>query len=177
MKRLYFLLCMILVIGLFAGVSPVLAAETHYTVQPGDTLYSISRRYNVSVSALAAANGLTMNSWLYTGQQLVIPGVAATPAESPAAPAQAPAAATDNVYTVKEGETLLTIAARHGLRVSQLAEANGLVERWVDPADGRRTLLGLTSEGEAKLAGLSLQHRDELRRFRREMNDVLRELD
>lgn len=57
------------------------------------------------------------------------------------------------------------------------AEANGLVERWVDPADGRRTLLGLTSEGEAKLAGLSLQHRDELRRFRREMNDVLRELD
>ena len=139
MKRLYLLLCMILVISLFAGVTPALAAETRYTVQPGDTLYSISRRYNVSVSALASANGLTMNSWLYTGQHLVIPGVAATPAEAPAAPAQAPAAApaTGNAYIVKAGDTLLTIAARHGLRVSQLAAANGLAwNTWVYAGSG-----------------------------------------
>jgi len=118
---------MILVISLFAGAAPALAAETRYTVQPGDTLYSISRRYNVSVSALVSANGLTMNSWLYTGQQLVIPGVAAAPAQAPAA-----APASGNVYTVKVGDTLLTIAARHGLRVSQLAAANGLAwNAWV----------------------------------------------
>ena len=57
------------------------------------------------------------------------------------------------------------------------AAANGLVDRFVDPADGRRILLELTPDGEATLAGLSLLHRDELRRFRYEMNDVLRELD
>lgn len=57
------------------------------------------------------------------------------------------------------------------------AESNGLVERRADPADGRRTLVHLTTDGMAMLEGLSVQHRDELRRFRREMNDVLRELD
>ena len=57
------------------------------------------------------------------------------------------------------------------------ASANGLVERWVDPGDARRAMLALTPMGEAKLAELSVLHRDELRRFRQEMNDVLRELD
>ena len=57
------------------------------------------------------------------------------------------------------------------------ASANGLVERWSDPEDHRRALLGLTPDGAAELAELSVQHRQELRRFRREMNDVLRELD
>jgi DNA-binding MarR family transcriptional regulator len=57
------------------------------------------------------------------------------------------------------------------------AVARGLVERWPDPDDARRALLGLTDEGRTKLADLSVLHRDELRRFRREMNDLLRELD
>ncbi len=57
------------------------------------------------------------------------------------------------------------------------AAANGLVDRWTDTTDRRRALLGLTAEGEAKLAELSVQHRQELRRFRDEMNDVLHELE
>jgi LysM repeat protein len=111
---IYVFFCAIILISLFASATPALAAEMRYTVRPGDTLYSISRRYNVNVGALASANGLTLNSWLYTGQQLVIPGVAAEPAQAPSS------APSTGVYTVKAGETLLTIAARHGLRVSQL---------------------------------------------------------
>ena len=57
------------------------------------------------------------------------------------------------------------------------AEANGLLERHADPADRRRVVLELTGAGAAHLAGLSVAHRDELRRFRREMNDVLLELE
>ena len=57
------------------------------------------------------------------------------------------------------------------------AEAKGLVERVADPADHRRALLTLTSLGEEQLGQLSVLHRDELKRFRHELNDVLRELD
>ncbi len=53
----------------------------------------------------------------------------------------------------------------------------GLIETSSDPSDGRRQLLDVTDAGDEKLASLSLLHRDELRRFRLEMNDVLRELD
>jgi len=57
------------------------------------------------------------------------------------------------------------------------AEAKGLVERSTDPSDGRRVVLALTTRGEDLLAELSLVHKDELRRFRTEMNNVLSELD
>lgn len=57
------------------------------------------------------------------------------------------------------------------------AVENGLVDRQADPADNRRVLLGLTDRGAALLAELSVQHREELRRFRTEMNAVLRELE
>ncbi len=57
------------------------------------------------------------------------------------------------------------------------AEGRGLVSRSADPVDHRRALLTLTPEGEAKLAELSMLHRHQLRRFRRDMNNVLRELD
>ena len=57
------------------------------------------------------------------------------------------------------------------------ADAAGLVRRNTDPLDQRRQRVELTSAGRDVLEGLSVVHRDELRRFRTEMFDVLRELD
>ena len=56
------------------------------------------------------------------------------------------------------------------------AVANGLVTRRVDPADGRRSLLSLTEDGRARLDELSVIHRRELRRYRRELHALLDEL-
>lgn len=56
------------------------------------------------------------------------------------------------------------------------AEEAGLVRRSADPSDGRRHLVALTSSGRTTLAGLYNINRADLRRFRREMSDVLREL-
>jgi DNA-binding MarR family transcriptional regulator len=53
----------------------------------------------------------------------------------------------------------------------------GLVDRVTDPVDQRRQRIVLTAEGDAVLAELSRVHRDELRRFRTEMVDVLSELE
>ena len=60
-----------------------------YTVAKGDTLYSLSRRFGVDVSDLAAANGLVAPYALSLGQKVVIPaadGEAPAPALSAAAP-------------------------------------------------------------------------------------------
>lgn len=55
-----------------------------YTVQRGDILSTIARRYGVSTSALAQANGLRNPSSIYAGQVLRIPsGANAAPPSSP----------------------------------------------------------------------------------------------
>jgi DNA-binding MarR family transcriptional regulator len=56
------------------------------------------------------------------------------------------------------------------------AEAAGLVTRTADPLDARRQQFALSPAGAELLAELSAVHRDELRRFRAEMHDVLLEL-
>lgn len=57
------------------------------------------------------------------------------------------------------------------------AEAKGLVTRsHTDPDDARRAVLALTDEGAAKLADLSTVHREELRRFRDQLADILSQL-
>jgi LysM repeat protein len=65
------------------------------TVVKGDSLYSVSKSENVSISALAKANGLTLNAVLKTGQVLTIPSAsassAAPKAAAPKAAAPAPA--------------------------------------------------------------------------------------
>jgi DNA-binding MarR family transcriptional regulator len=51
-----------------------------------------------------------------------------------------------------------------------------LVTRQTDPDDRRRQRLALTDHGARQIATLSAAHRDELRRFRQEMTNVLDEL-
>jgi DNA-binding MarR family transcriptional regulator len=58
------------------------------------------------------------------------------------------------------------------------AEAKGLLTRTHDdPDDARRAVLTLTDAGAAKLADLSAVHREEIRRFHDQMDDILRQLD
>jgi murein DD-endopeptidase MepM/ murein hydrolase activator NlpD len=65
---------------------PVAAANTH-TAASGDTIYSLSRKYNVTPQAIANANSLTLSTQLKIGQQVRIP--ATNPiANSPAPQAQ-----------------------------------------------------------------------------------------
>jgi DNA-binding MarR family transcriptional regulator len=57
------------------------------------------------------------------------------------------------------------------------ADAAGLTVSTQDPDDGRRRLVALAPEGTEVLERLSSRHRAELRGFRDEMAEVLRELD
>jgi DNA-binding MarR family transcriptional regulator len=83
----------------------------------------------------------------------------------------------DGAPTIGDVADWLQLKHHSTVELCQRAATAGLVETSHDRSDARRQLLELTNAGEAKLAALSLLHRDELRRFRTEMQDVLRELD
>ncbi len=46
---------------------------TYYTIEKGDNLYEISRKYNINPKLLAAMNGIEKEEYIYPGQELMIP--------------------------------------------------------------------------------------------------------
>lgn len=88
-----------------------------YTIRSGDTLGAIAARYRTSVAALAAANGIRNPNLIVAGRSLRIPGGAAPAASKPRSV---------RTYTVRSGDTLGGIAARHGTSVAAIARANGI---------------------------------------------------
>src|SRR5579884_2554427 len=55
-----------------AAAAPALSGST-YTVESGDTLSAIARKFNVSAQSIADANKMTTNATLTVGQKLTIP--------------------------------------------------------------------------------------------------------
>ncbi len=85
---------------------------TTYVVQKGDSLWSISRKFNVTIPEILELNNLTTVN-LQIGDTLKIPTTTT----------QLPPRKT---YTVKSGDTLWSIARENNISVSELKEANNL---------------------------------------------------
>jgi LysM repeat protein len=66
-----------------APKAPTSAPARSHTVQPGENLTWIGRRYGVSVASIVAANRIADASRIYAGARLVIPGTAPAAATSP----------------------------------------------------------------------------------------------
>lgn len=66
------------------------ATKTTYVVQQGDTLWSLARKYNITVYMLAQANHLTNSDELKVNQKLIIPVPGKTSAAKPAPPTGKP---------------------------------------------------------------------------------------
>jgi len=96
-----------------------------YVVKTGDTLWGISKSYGMSISGLKSLNGLKSDV-IHPGQKLKVSGTAATTA------ATAPASSS-STYTVRSGDNLSTIAARHNLSLSQLMSINNLKSHLIFP--------------------------------------------
>jgi len=107
-----------------------------YIVKPGDTLYSIARRYGTSVDVLVSLNSLSNADDIKVGQELQIPGTAPTPVPTPVPAPQ--------VHIVQKGDTLYSIARYYGVTPAELAAVNGITDpdriyvgqRLVIPAGG-----------------------------------------
>lgn len=76
------------------------------SVRPGDTVYSVARRYGVSQRELIEMNGLRPPYLLRVGQSLRI--------------------STQRIHTVRPGDTVSEIAERYGVSQRELVARNGL---------------------------------------------------
>ncbi|HBV96210.1 MAG: hypothetical protein JL50_01540 [Peptococcaceae bacterium BICA1-7] len=82
-------------------------ASGSYTVQKGDTLQVISKRFGIAVSDLAALNSLGDIDFIREGQVIVVPGIS-------------------SIYSVVPGDTLYCIALKSGIPAKEISRANGL---------------------------------------------------
>jgi murein DD-endopeptidase MepM/ murein hydrolase activator NlpD len=114
--NLVFVLCLALAAcGRSGGPAPVTygnsynqaqAPRQYHVVQRGETLYGISRAYNIQLRALIDRNGLEPPYLLRVGQRLMLP------------PPQ--------VHVVQRGDTVYGISHAYGVPISELARMNGL---------------------------------------------------
>jgi len=77
-------------------------------VRKGDTLYSLSKKYDVPLKRLIAENNLSSPYTLKVGQRLKLP--------------------TPKTHTVAKGDTLYSISKKHNVDIASLIELNGLDE-------------------------------------------------
>ena len=78
-------LAVLLTLGL-CSLQSITAEVRHHTVQPGQTLYSISRAYGVTVEAIKAANPQIEGTSIPTGVKLIIPESTTEPVDMPLVP-------------------------------------------------------------------------------------------
>jgi len=126
------------------AVSPVKQPESvapvaTYTVERGDSLWSIAKKHGMTVAELAKANSISTGTALKPGRKLIVPVKpgAAAPATAEAAPSTSvavattparPAAAEGGRHIVQVGESLGVIARKYGVTVGELAAANSITD-------------------------------------------------
>lgn len=81
-------------------------------VRPGDTLWKIAREYGTTVKAVAEENRIANPDMIFAGERLKI----TLPARD----------GREEIYTVKRGDTPISIAGKHGVSLSALEHRNGL---------------------------------------------------
>ena len=106
-----------------------------YKVKSGDTLGKIAGRYRCTVAQIKRWNNLKSNN-IRIGQRLVIyrggnssgssVSSSSTITSQPSTTSSAASTSASGTYSVKSGDTLSGIAARHGISVSELKSLNGL---------------------------------------------------
>jgi len=113
MRKTIFLFLAIIIL---LGPQPVVAqsAGPVYIVQPGDTLWSIAARFNVTLDELIAANSGIDPNLLSAGQQLVIPGLEGM-------------SGILNTEVVGFGDSLRGLSRRNQVPVSQLQKLNRVI--------------------------------------------------
>ena len=120
-----------------AAVAALPASERmrwqRHAVRPGDTLGGIARRYDTTVEVLQSVNGLA-GTQIRAGAHLMVPTSTRSVADYPLSAdnrladtqARQRAGRVRSEYTVRQGDSLWSIARRHGVGYRELASWNGM---------------------------------------------------
>ncbi len=135
--------------------------EGIYAVKSGDSLYSIARRYNTTISDLMELNNLTTTT-LSIGQKLKIP----TEEQN----------VMTNEYVVKSGDTLYKIANSYGLSVADIINANNLANNTL--TIGQKLIIPSKEQEESSITyqNYTVTKGDNLYAIAREYNTTVNEL-
>jgi membrane-bound lytic murein transglycosylase D len=90
---------------------------TTHTVSGGETLFSISNRYGITVDELRALNGISGNT-ISVGQKLRVSGPSLNSAPS--------SGGATTYHTVKAGETLFSLSQKYGVTVNEIKSWNNM---------------------------------------------------
>ena len=82
---------------------------SYYTIEQGDSIYAIARKYNINPELLAGLNGLDMDDYIYPGQEILIPK------------------SEYSYYITKEGDTLDTVSGMFKISKSRLLDNNSTI--------------------------------------------------
>ncbi|WP_020526835.1 LysM peptidoglycan-binding domain-containing protein [Flexithrix dorotheae] len=93
--------------------SQVNVKTIHHTVKRGETIYKLARTYGVEPEEILNWNDLKKGAWLYVGDNIIIKMTN----DIPGSP---------KVHTVKEGETLFSLARKYKVSVDDLKTWNNL---------------------------------------------------
>jgi LysM repeat protein len=119
-------------------------AKTH-TVSSSETLFSISRNYNVQVDDIKRWNNLTDNS-ISVGQELIVSE--GTELKS-AAPSNIPESVNRKNHTVEESQTLYSISRMYGVTTDQIIKWNNLASS--NLSIGQVLIVSVSSDSEKEV--------------------------
>jgi membrane-bound lytic murein transglycosylase D len=107
-----------------AKTRAIAAKRGNYVVRSGDTLWSIARAFNTTVSTLRKSNGLR-SSRLKIGQKLYIPNTSDAATKQAVKEAEKVKAQLVQ-YKVRRGDNLYSISRKFGVKVSDLCHWNAI---------------------------------------------------
>ena len=107
--------------ALAAFATTNVSADEVYTIETGDTLTAISRKFDLSIADLLEVNTIDNQDLIIAGHALNIPTV-----DAPVVASTKRVADATNVYTVVAGDTLNKIAADFDTTAQNLRDLNGI---------------------------------------------------
>ena len=80
-----------------------------YTIEKGDSIYGIARKYNINPTLLSTLNGLNMDDYIYPGEQILIPR------------------GNYSYYMTADGDTIDSVANTFGIDKDTLLKENNTI--------------------------------------------------